>query len=125
MMPDPACRLRGRALIRLPRTINSWGTSAFADTFKIEVQEIDAIKLPLQQAMTQSSYMMDCGINVVLLNASETENMLHIKAGIFYSGVIAGSCCADDPSPLDSQSEYCELQFDINTATAETIVSLL
>lgn len=112
-------------MIKLPGSVASWQTSSFADTFKEEVRAIDADKLPLQQAMSQSSYLVDQEINVMLLNASKTGNTLHVRAGVFYSGVIAGSCCADDPTPLDEQSEYCEVQFDIDVSTAETTVTLL
>jgi hypothetical protein len=48
-----------------------------------------------------------------------------VKAGIFYTGVIAGCSCADDPTPVDELNEYCVVQFDIDRMTAETTVRLL
>ena len=52
-------------------------------------------------------------------------NSILVKAGIFYTGIIAGCSCADDPTPLDEQNEYCELELNINKETAETTIVLL
>ena len=61
----------------------------------------------------------------MILNTTEENDSIQIKAGIFYTGIIAGCSCSDDPSPTDEQNEYCELQFIINKNTAETSVNLL
>ena len=45
--------------------------------------------------------------------------------GIFYAGIIVGSCCDSDPTPVCEQTEYCEVQFNINKLTAEATVALL
>ncbi len=93
--------------------------------FKIEVEALDNAQLPLQQGMSQSSYVSESSFNVIVLNAFGSAEEICVKAGIFYSGVVTGSCCADDPTPLDEQAEHCELQFEINKHTAETEISLL
>lgn len=67
--------------------------------------------------MSQSSYVSDAGINVLIINVSETEYDIIVKTGIYYAGVIAGSCCADDPSPMSELNEYCEAVFKINKIT--------
>ena len=64
-------------------------------------------------------------MSVVILNVSETDAAIQVKAGIFYAGIIAGSCCADDPTAPCEQTEYCELQFVINKVTAETTVAFV
>lgn len=61
----------------------------------------------------------------MILNTTEENDSIQVKAGIFYAGIIAGCSCSDDPSPTDEQNEYCELQFIINKDTAETSVNLL
>jgi hypothetical protein len=48
-----------------------------------------------------------------------------LKAGVFYTGIIAGCSCSDDPSPVDEQNEYCDLLFTIDKLTAETQITLL
>jgi len=83
------------------------------------------MQLPLQQGLTQSSYVSESNFTVVILNACDTVNNIYVKAGIFFAGVNAGSCCADDPTPLNEQTEYCEIQFVINKSTAEATIKLL
>ena len=61
----------------------------------------------------------------MILGASEEAGIIFARAGIFYTSIIAGCNCADDPSPVDEQTEYCEIQFEINKKTAETTVQLL
>ena len=55
----------------------------------------------------------------MILNVTESVDLVRVKTGIFYAGIIAGSCCADDPTPISEQNEYCEIQFDINKVTAD------
>ena len=86
---------------------------------------LENMLLPLQQGLTQSSYVSESDFNVVILSSSEAVDALNIKAGIFYAGINAGSCCADDPTPLDEVTEYCEINIEINKSTAEAIIRLL
>jgi hypothetical protein len=113
------------AMIRLTKTINAWGTPGFEDTLKGEVEQLDADQLPLQQALSTSSHVTDSQRTVTIIRASDDEDLIHIKAGIFYSGIIAGCSCADDPTPIDEQNEYCVVQIEINKQTAEATITLL
>lgn len=85
---------------------------------------MDAGQLPLQQGLSASSYALDDKFSVMIMNASEEAGFIHAKAGIFYSGIIAGCSCADDPTPTNELNEYCEVQLNINKKTAETTVVL-
>jgi len=62
---------------------------------------------------------------VVIISVAEMGNMIRIKAGIFYTGVIGGCSCADDPSPSGETNEFCEVQLDIDKTTAATAVALV
>ena len=112
-------------MFKLISPLHAWGTPDFEVTLKDEIQKIDPELLPLQKGLSQSSYVCDGDISVLILNVTETANDIVAKTGIFYTGIIAGSCCADDPTPVDEQVEYCELEFKINKLSAETTVSLL
>ena len=112
-------------MIRLAKALNAWGTPDFIGTLKNEIEQMDAEQLPLQQGLTTSSHVIDNKHNVMILNVSEDADIIHVKAGIFYAGIIAGCSCADDPTPVNEHSEYCEVRFDINKMTAETTVALL
>jgi hypothetical protein len=112
-------------MLKLPRSIAAWNRPDFESILKVEIQQLDQASLPLQQGLSQSSRVNDDDISVVILNISDDDEMIHVKTGIFYSGIIAGCSCADDPTPQDTITEYCEIRFDINKQTAEVEVLLL
>lgn len=109
-------------LIKTAQAINSNNIKQIA---KQEIQKINKDLLPLQQGLSLSSYVGKSEINVVILNIESETDIIKIKAGVFYTGIIAGCSCSDDPGPTDEQTEYCELQFDIDKNTAETNIILL
>jgi hypothetical protein len=112
-------------MIVLAKALAAWGDPQFEKAFKDEVQCIDVSLLPLQQGLSQTSYVSDGAIEAVILDTTETENGIRVKAGIFYSGVNAGSCCADDPTPVSEQTEYCEMLFAMDKNTAETTATII
>ena len=112
-------------MMRLPKSLSAWGSPGFKDVFKQEIEQLDGQHLPLQQGLTVSSHVTDRPIQVMVLSLTEEPARISIKAGIFYTGVIAGCNCADDPSPIDEQNEYCVVQLDIDRLTAQTTVTLL
>lgn len=112
-------------MIHLPRSAAVWGTEAFTDTFKSEVEQLSRDVLPLQQGLSLSSYVSDEPFRVMVIQAREAQGVLRIKAGVFYSGIIAGCSCSDDPTPTDVQAEYCDLEFEIDPNNGETGVTLL
>lgn len=112
-------------MIRLKKTLDAWGTPDFEAVLKNEISQMKVDQLPLQQGLTSSSHALDDNIKAVIIAVSESEKFIHVKAGIFYSGIIAGCNCADDPTPVEAQSEYCEVRLDIDKTTAETTVALV
>jgi hypothetical protein len=112
-------------MIRLPTSLNAWGTPEFKDVIRQEIAQMDATELPLQQGLTHSSHVTERPFQAMLLSATEDAGLLRVKAGIFYTGIIAGCSCADDPTPIDELNEYCVVRFDIDMKTAATTVTLL
>jgi hypothetical protein len=112
-------------MIALLKTLKAWGSAEFKETLKKEIAQLNGEQLPLQQALRHSSYAVYENPDVVILAITETDDYIRLKAGVFYSGIISGCNCADDPTPADLIPEYCELLFDINKSTADTSVSLL
>lgn len=112
-------------MIRLQKSLNAWGSPGFRDVLKQEIGQLDAAALPLQQGLSRSSHVADRPFQPVILDAHEEAGLIRVKAGIFYSGVIAGCSCADDPTPIDELDEYCVLRFDIDRTTAAATVTLL
>jgi hypothetical protein len=111
-------------MIRLTKALNAWGTPEFEGALKQEIEQLDAAQLPLQQGLMTGNYALD-GHKVMVIGVSEDAGFIRVKAGIFYSGIIAGCSCADDPTPVNEESEYCVVQLDIDKHTAETTIALL
>ena len=112
-------------MIQLNNALSAWGSQDFNDRFKGEVESLPADELPLQQGLSLSSYVSSEPFKVMVISATEEPDVIRIKAGIFYSGIIAGCSCSDDPTPTDVQAEYCDLEFIIDRKTGSTTVSLL
>ena len=112
-------------MIELHHALSAWGTPEFERCFKAEVEALPAAVLPLQQALAYTACVSDEPFSVMLLNTSEDEETIQVKAGVFYSGIIGGCSCADDPTPNDTQREYCVLRFAIDKRSAATTLTLL
>ncbi len=112
-------------MLKLNLSLRAWSSDVFHDIFIREVGTLDADTLLLQQGLRYSSYANSDNLTVTLLNTRSDDSKLYIRAGLFYTGIIAGCNCADDPSPVDENNEYCEVLFCVNRRTAETTVSLI
>lgn len=112
-------------MIMLVESLQAWGSADFRKNFKHELENIEAEKLPLQQGLSQSSHVSNSGFSVMIISDREQFEYIFVKAGIFYSGIIAGCSCADDPTPVDEISEYCEVEVKIDKVSAEATISLV
>ncbi|RTZ74319.1 MAG: hypothetical protein DSZ00_03420 [Gammaproteobacteria bacterium] len=112
-------------MIRLTESLLHWGRDSFEATFRREVLALDPSLLPLQEGLTRSSHALGDDIEVILLGRREEADAIEVIAGLFYKGIIAGCSCADDPTPVDEITEYCEVRFLIDRRDAATRVYLL
>jgi hypothetical protein len=112
-------------MIQLTKSLAAWNTPEFEKVLRIEVEQMTVQQLPLQQALSNSSYALDTGLKVVISRVSEDRRFIYVKAGIFYTGIIYGCNCADDPTPVDELPEHCDVEIEINKATSEAKIVLL
>lgn len=112
-------------MVRFTKALNAWGTPGFNDILKREIEQLTIEQLPLQRGLSASSHALGDSLQVMILGVSAEGSHIRVTAGIFYTGIIAGCSCADDPTPVTEQSEYCEVRLDIDKTTAETTVVLL
>lgn len=111
-------------MIQLDKSLRAWGTSDFAAVLKQELVQLGA-ELPLQQGLSTGNHVAAEPITVMINRVTEIENVIRVRAGIFYQGVIAGCSCADDPTPTSEINEYCEVQLDIDKVSAADTVVLV
>jgi len=112
-------------MIQLPAALSAWGTPAFPDVLKQELERLPAGALPLRAALTHGSHALDEGIGARLIAVKANPATLRARIGIFYFGIIAGCNCADDPSPIEPHPEYCELLLEIDRASARATLTLV
>lgn len=112
-------------MIRFEQAMRAWGTPDFEARLKQEVAQLDAGQLPLQQGLSTGNYVSDAPITLAIHRVTELENIVRVIVGVFYQGVIGGCSCTDDPTPQSEINEYCEVQLDIDKATANVTVALV
>ena len=112
-------------MIKLNNTLTAWDTAGFNNIFKQEVKGLTVEDLQLQQALQSGSFAIKDNLQIMINSSIEKNNYIIINSGIFYFSIIAGCNCSDDPTPVDLNTEYCELQFKINKSSAETLISII
>jgi len=111
--------------IQFTQAIDAWGSADFKPQLQAEIEQHNATQLPLQNCLTYSSVALDEGLKAMILNIEEQAHTITVKAAIFFKGVIAGCSCADDPTPVDTVDEYCELLFKIDKQSGCADVTLI
>ncbi|MDP2761969.1 MAG: hypothetical protein Q8O64_16510 [Sideroxyarcus sp.] len=116
--------MRNAPVMRFENALAAWDTPEFKSVLKLEMAHaVDG--LPLQQGLTVGNQVTAAPITVVIHHVSATEKLIRVRAGIFYASVIGGCSCADDPTPVGENTEYCEVQLEIDRETGEGMVKLL
>ena len=106
-------------MISLPKSLRAWGTTQFDAALKKELESLRVDQLSLQQELVSSSYVLDDPHQVMIISVDDTATNVRAKVGVFFSGIIAGCSCADDPTPVEAMNEYCELWVEIDKGSAE------
>lgn len=110
-------------MLKFDKALQAWGASDFEEVLKQEIAQLDAGQLPLQQGLAISNVVTADPISVINLRVTELDNVIRVRAGILYKGMIGGCSCTDDPTPDNTNNEYCEVQLDIDKVTAITTVA--
>jgi hypothetical protein len=112
-------------MICFNQALAAWPSPAFKALLKQEIEQLDVDLLPLQQGLAQTSQVGSAPPRALILGVVDEPERLRVKVGLFYSGIIAGCSCADDPTPLDEINEYCEVRVDIDKISAEASITLM
>ncbi len=112
-------------MIILTKSLKAWGTDQFKSILESEIRQLSLDQLPLQQALTQSSYAVEGSQSITLLSSEASAGVIQVKVGVFFHGIIAGCSCADDPTPIDTINEYCEMAVSIDKREGSARIELL
>ncbi len=111
--------------MQLLQSLAACDTPDFCTVFKLEVEQLDHAQLPLQQGLAHSSHVTGSAFRIMVLKVNTDADVIQVRAGVFYAGIIAGCSCADDPAPTEENPEYCEILFAIDRQSAATTLTLL
>lgn len=120
-----AMKANARLPIHLPASLAAWGTAEFEAVIKREIEGLGPGCLPLQQGLSMSSYALDDRLEVMIISVADDPGAIQAHLGVFFSGIIAGCSCPGDPTPVEPQSEYCEMRLTIDKASAEATFAAL
>lgn len=100
---------------QLPRSLAAWGSPAFAETLRTEVEALPPAELPLHR-LANTGHALDAKVSVALLGSRETKDAIAVRLGCFFEEIVPGCSCGFEAEP---QAAYGELQLRIDRATAQ------
>lgn len=106
---------------RLADSLHSWQTAAFEQTLKHEIEQLPGGQLPLYLGLTEGGMVDDSDIAVTVTRVEDKGSVIAARLGVFFTEVIGGCNCADDPI---EKNVCCELQLQLDKSTAEADFSL-
>jgi len=103
-------------MTRLSESLRDWPSDTFVKTLKRELTGLKPGILPLAGGLSRGG-LVDAGdISVTVLNVTDNPQTIEAKVGVFFTEIVGGCSCGDDPS---TENAYCELRVGIDKATAE------
>lgn len=109
-------------MLKFSNAIQAWNTDAFSKSLKQDIEALEKGVLPLEKGTTQGGLVDDSNITATIMSFSENENSILVKAGVFFTEVIGGCSCGDDPI---TENAYCEIKLNIDKTTAEAEIDVI
>lgn len=99
----------------LKKSLSAWKSNTFKEIFVTETLELSLDTIPLYLATEQGGIIKPESISLSILSTSEDDNNIKIKAGFFFTEIIGGCNCDDDPSEANV---YCVFLISIKKTNA-------
>lgn len=106
-------------MMELRQSLRAYGNQDFKATLQRELAEAGMDALGLQQALRTGSIALEDDLAVMILRVGESPGRLDLHLGLFFTSIVSGCACADDPTPVSRNTEYCEVDLEIDRDTAE------
>ena len=101
-------------MIELHDALRAWSTPDFGPVLKRELAAIPPGVLPLQHGVSPGTHVDDSEVAVTVIRATAEAGVIRARIGVFFTEVLAGCSCGDDPAPA---SAYCEIEVLIDQAS--------
>lgn len=102
-------------MLKLPATL-ACRAGAIEKVLKRELEGLPSGTLPLHRCTSRGGYVDDSAISATVIKVEQGVDRVRCKVGIFFTEIITGCGCGDDPFP---ENAYCELMVSIDKSTAE------
>ena len=99
---------------KLISSLHAFGTDGFAAALQRELRALPPGSLPLAGAAVQGGQVDDATVGVSVLSAAQTAEAIEVNLGVFFTEIVGGCSCGDDPYPSNG---YCELRLRIDRRT--------
>jgi hypothetical protein len=109
-------------MLSFPRPLNAWKTDGFRPILKAEIEGMGAEYLPLDEGTSQGGFVDDSKITATVLSVKDEANSIAAEVGVFFTEIVAGCSCGDEP---DSLKAYCRMRILIEKATANARISVI
>lgn len=103
-------------MIKFTDSLDAWHTDAFARTLKADIEMLTTDVLPLDKGVTQGGMVDDSQITATVLHVSDDSQSILARVGVFFTEIVGGCSCGDDPQPSNA---YCELLVSIDKKSAQ------
>ncbi len=90
-------------------------SALFEKALKHELENLPAGTLPLEKGTSRGGFVDDSNISVTVIHTRRYDNSIQAKVGVFFTEIIVGCGCGDDPMP---ENAYCEMLISIDRTTS-------
>jgi len=109
-------------MLKFPAALLDCQAIAFEKALKRELEGLPAGSLPLHRATTRGGYVDDRDISATVLQVQREGRHVQCKIGVFFTEIVVGCGCGDDPFP---ENAYCELMLRIDNTTGEADIEII
>ena len=103
---------------KLPHSLRDWNSELFPDTLKREIEGLQTGSLPLMHGVSQGGVPDETSVSVSLLKMSEDPKRIQVDLGVFFTEVLAGCNCGEEPMAMQG---YCEMELSIDKSSADAV----
>ena len=120
-MIDPVPKMQ-KSRPGLVNTLREWPHGSWKSVLKHEIEALPSGSLPLEKAVTRCGIVDDSDISVTVINACQNAVSIQAKLGVFFTEIVAGCVCGEDPT---AENSYCELLAHIDKITGAVDFELI
>jgi hypothetical protein len=106
----------------LSASLGEWNTAGFKQTLKAEIESLESTQLPLLKGISHGGVPDGGPVLVSVLKVEEQVERIDADLGVFFTEVLAGCSCGDEPMSMQG---YCEMRVSIDKSSAEARFQIL